>query len=359
MKYTIIAWLCLICFAQSLASQNADSAQVAFSGYVEPYYSFDFSNPADHFRQPFVYSHDRHNEVNINLAFLCGSYNSQNIRGNLAVMTGTYANSNLAAEPGVLKNILEANAGVRLSKTREIWIYAGVFSSHIGFESAIGKDNWALTRSMVADNSPYYESGVRLSYAPSSGRWYFAALFLNGWQRIARPQGNNTAAGGIQLTYKPSSTVTLNYSNFIGNDKPDDVRQTRFYNNLYGIFQLIPSLGLTLGFDYGMEEAVEGGEWNTWYTPVAIVRYAVAPKVAIIGRFEYFNDEKGVIIATGTPNGFQNTGFSLGLDYVLRPNALWRIEARGFTNQDEIYSDSEGNLSRQNAFITTALTLSF
>jgi hypothetical protein len=31
-------------------------------------------------------------------------------------MTGTYANANLAAEQGVLKNIFEANAGVKVIK---------------------------------------------------------------------------------------------------------------------------------------------------------------------------------------------------------------------------------------------------
>jgi hypothetical protein len=34
--------------------------------------------------------------------------------------------------------------------------------SHIGFESAIGKDCATLTRSILADNSPYYEAGVKI-----------------------------------------------------------------------------------------------------------------------------------------------------------------------------------------------------
>jgi hypothetical protein len=34
--------------------------------------------------------------------------------------------------------------------------------SHIGFESVISADCWTLTRSLLAENSPYYETGMRL-----------------------------------------------------------------------------------------------------------------------------------------------------------------------------------------------------
>ena len=114
-------------------------------------------------------------------------------------MTGTYANSNLAAEPGVLKNIFEANAGVKISKKKKLWIDAGIFESHIGFESAIGKNCWNLTRSISADNSPYYESGIKLSYTSDNEKWFLSGLILNGWQRIQRVNGNNTPAFGHQL----------------------------------------------------------------------------------------------------------------------------------------------------------------
>ena len=85
------------------------------------------------------------------------AYNTDQVRANLAVMTGTYANANLAAEPGVLRGIFEANAGAKISKKKNVWVDAGIFASHIGFESAIGKDCWNLTRGILADNSPYYE----------------------------------------------------------------------------------------------------------------------------------------------------------------------------------------------------------
>lgn len=58
--------------------------------------------------------------------------------------------------------------------------------SHIGFESAIGKDCWNLTRSILADNSPYYETGIKLGYTSKNEKLYLAGMYLNGWQRIQK-----------------------------------------------------------------------------------------------------------------------------------------------------------------------------
>ncbi len=139
-------------------------------------------------------------------------------------MTGTYPNANLATEPGVLKNIYEANIGVKLSSSRNLWLEAGIFGSHIGFESAIGKDCWTLTRSILADNTPYYEAGAKVSYNTPDGKWFLSALVLNGWQRIQRVDGNSLPSFGTQVMFKPTDEITLNSSTFIGTDKPDSAR---------------------------------------------------------------------------------------------------------------------------------------
>jgi hypothetical protein len=156
--------------------------------------TFDFNNPLGNTRPGFVYSHNRTNEVNINLALLKAAYETTNTRANLALGVGTYMNANYGAEPGVLKNIYEANAGIRISKKHNLWIDAGIFSSHLGFESAIGKDNWTVTRSIFADNSPYFETGAKISYTSASGKLFLSGLILNGWQRIQCVDGSSLPA---------------------------------------------------------------------------------------------------------------------------------------------------------------------
>jgi hypothetical protein len=346
------------CTAQT-ESESEEKSSVAFSGFFEAYYSYDFDNPDDHKRPFFLYSHNKHNEVNVNLAYLKGAYTSERVRGNLALMAGTYANANLAAESGVLKNIYEATAGVKVSQDKDLWIDGGIFASHIGFESAHGPSCWTLTRSILAENSPYYESGAKVSYTTTDGKWFFSGLVLNGWQRIERPPGNNTPAFGTQLTYKPSDRFLFNYSTFIGNDKPDDVEQWRYFHDFYAFAQITPKFGVIAGFDIGQEEKPEGDNgFNTWWTPIVIVRYSATDKINIAARAEYYSDEDGVIIATGTPNGFKTTGYSVNIDYSFRPSILWRVEGRGFDSEGEIFNVTE-DPSPLNFALTTSVACSF
>lgn len=330
-----------------------------FSGYVDVYYAYDFGEPENNTRPSFMYSHNRHNEVALNLGFIKAAYEKDIVRANLAFMAGTYANANLASEEGVLKNIYEANAGVKLSKTKNLWVDAGIFTSHIGFESAISKQCWALTRCILSDNSPYYESGVKVGYTSNNGKWFVSGLVLNGWQRIQRVDGNKTLAFGHQLTYTPNAKVTLNSSSFIGNDKPNDSKQMRYFHNLYGQFQLNEKWGLTAGFDIGAEQKSKGSEsYNCWYSPVLIAKYNLSEKASLVARGEYYSDENGVIIKTGTPNGFQTFGYSLNLDYYIYDNVVWRIEARNLNSKDEIFTDN-GEPTNQNFAMVTSLTVSF
>lgn len=329
------------------------------SGYVEAYYCYDFNQPDNHNRPGFIYSHNRHNEVNLNLGFIKAAYNTSKVRANLALGTGTYMNANYSAEPGVLKNIYESNVGFKLSKKKNLWVDAGIFASHIGFESAISKDCWGLTRSILADNSPYYESGVKLTYVTDSSKWLFSAMILNGWQHIQRPDGNNTPAFGTQITYTPNSNITVNYSTFIGNEKPDTAIQMRYFNNLYGMFHFSKMFHLTAGFDFGLEQKSKGSSaYNLWYSPVIIAKIAFNDKWSVAGRAEYYSDENGVIIATGTKNGFQTMGYSLNLDYKISDNAVWRIEARTLKSKDDVFIKN-ADVTNTNSFITTSLSVSF
>ncbi|MGC3943772.1 MAG: porin [Chryseolinea sp.] len=354
--------LILILFSTSAvyAQEETQPSPFTVSGYVDVYYVYDFNKPENNTRPSFIYSYNRHNEFNLNLGYIKGSYTTDRVRANLALMAGTYANANLAAEPGVLKNIFEANAGVKISKTKNFWVDAGIFGSHIGFESAVGKDCWTLTRSILADNTPYYEAGAKISYTTDNGKWFLSGLILNGWQRIQRVDGNSLPSFGTQITFKPTESITLNSSTFIGTDKPDSARQMRYFHNLYGIFQLSDKVGITVGFDYGVEEKnPDTNATNPWFSPVIIARFSITDKLALAVRGEYYQDEYGIIIATGTPNGFKTSGISANFDYQIVPNALWRVEVRNLTSKDDVFVDGDNNPSNTNTFVSTSLAVSF
>lgn len=342
------------------AQNDSINKPLTIGGYAEVYYTGDFNNLKNNNRPGFVYSHNRNNEVNVNLAYIKTAYNTENVRANLALAVGTYMNANYAAEQGVMKNVYEANAGLKISKKHNLWIDAGIFPSHLGFESAVGKDNWTLTRSLFADNSPYFETGAKISYTSESGKWFVSGLVLNGWQRIQRVDGNSTPAFGHQLIFKPNEKLTINSSSFIGNDKPDSIRQMRYFHNLYAVYQINKKFGLTAGFDIGAEQKAKGSDQYTiWYTPVLIAKYNATDKLSFTARGEYYQDEKGVIISTGTENGFKTFGYSFNADYQIFPNLVWRTEIRNLSSKDAIFMNRTDEFNKNSLTATTALAISF
>ncbi len=267
--------------------------------------------------------------------------------------------ANYAAEPKDLQKVFEANIGLKLSDQYNLWLDAGVLPSHIGFETAVGAENWTLTRSILADNSPYFETGLRLSYTSVDGKWYASGLLLNGWQRIQRPEGNTMPSFGHQLTYKPNPKITLNSSSFIGNDKSDKNRKMRYFHNFYGQYQLDDHWSLITGFDIGAEQRERNSNsYNVWFTPIVITRYAYSDWLSITARAEYYQDKNGVIVDTGTPSGIRTTSYSANVDFKVSTNVGLRAELRKFHSKDDIFLDNH-RPSQNNFIATTALTFSF
>lgn len=344
----IFLYLLVLSYFEAKAQDSVRNT--VFSGYVEVFYAYEFNEPNNNKRPSFLYSHNRHNEVNINLAFLKAAYSEKNLRANLALATGTYMADNYANESSVFKNMLEANIGWRFGK--KIWLDAGVLPSHIGFESAVSKDCWTLTRSLMAENSPYFESGVKLSFQ-SNDKWTASFLVLNGWQRIERI--NNTPSVGSQVVWKPTDKVTVNWSTFYGNDRPDSTKQMRFFNNFYGIFQINKAFGIIAGFDLGSEQASKGSsEYQFWYSPNIIARIQLNEKWTLAGRFENYTDLEGVIIT----KDFRVNAYSINLDFAPLSNALLRVETRLLDSKNKIFS-SNSVLKNNNFYLTTALAISF
>lgn len=114
-----------------------------------------------------------------------------------------------------------------------------------------------------------------------------------------------------------------------------------------------------MGFDRGAEQKnKDSSAMNTWFNPTIILKYTPTTKTAIAIRAEYYDDKNGVIIVTGTPNGFKTWGFSTNFDYNIANNIVWRVEARTLNSKDNIFTRN-GNSVNNNVFLTTALAISF
>ena len=339
------------CFAQkdSLGSFKITT-------YLESYYSYDFHKPFKNEKPDFNYNYKKHNQLNVNLAFLKANYQSKRLRSNLALMTGTYVRYNLNAEPNWAKPLLEANVGYKPFKKHEFWVDAGVLTSHTGFESAVGVDCWNLTRSMLAENSPYYESGIKFSYTNEKQDLYLAFHVLNSWQKIALPKGDEKPSVGFQVNYKRTNNLTLNYSNFIGNITVDSLKALRIFHNLYAIYDATSKLSFIFGFDIGTQKRVDT-ETVIWYAPVIISKINLNQKSKIAARLEFYSDQHQAIIATSTPNGYQTIGASINYDYQISPKVLWRSELKMYNSRDDIFRYVQNSNEQTSA--TMALIVKF
>ncbi len=334
------------------------SPKIELSGFIDVFYVYDFNQPKTDYRQTFLYNYNRHNEFNLNLGFIKISAQHQKYRANIALQTGTYANDNYAYEPGLLKNIFEANAGILLNKKNNLWLDAGIFASHIGFESAISLDNWTLTRSILAENSPYYLSGAKLTYTPNK-KIELIALVCNGWQHIQKMKGNSLPSFGTQLKVMPTEKITFNWSTFVGTDDPDTTRRMRYFNNFYGQLQLLKKFGLIAGFDVGTQQRTKNSPvYDFWFSPVIIGQFAINKNWKTAIRAEYYQDETGIIIPTGTINGFRTTGLSLNLDYSRTQNIICRLEGRWLNCKDKVF-ETKTTPTNNNFIIGTSIAIKF
>jgi hypothetical protein len=347
----ITSFLASILITVNCNAQVDSAKSLSLSAYIETYYSYDFSKPKNFEKLDYTYNYKKHNQFNVNLAFLKASYQAKRIRSNLALMTGNYAKYNLSAEPNWAKLLLEANAGFKPFKQHNFWIDAGVLPSHIGFESAVGSDCWNLTRSLLAENSPYYESGVKLNYTNEKENLFLAFLVLNGWQRIEVSDWGQTPSFGIQVNYKPRNSLTLNYSNFIGRIKLESINALRVFHNLFAIYEASPKISFIIGFDIGTQQDNDK-KLNVWYTPVLISKVNLTQKSKIAGRLEYYKDKKQVLIQTGTLNGYQTFGASVNYDYQITPKLLCRAELKKYASKDHIFKSQSSSNKHTSATIS-------
>lgn len=343
--------------AVSIASLWGEAA-LSVSGFTDLYYVEDYNDPVSDRRQPFLYNHNRHDEPNINLALLQIGVEDSGYRAHLGVHTGTYSTDNYANEKGLAQHIYEANIGMALNDAGTLWIDGGVFSSFIGFESAVSMDNWTLTRSLAAENSPYFFTGAKITYTPNE-KWLFLGAIVNGWQRINTVEGNTHPSFGTQIQYTPTKDVTLNWSTFVGSDDPDATRRMRYFNNLYAMVRLTEKVGVIGGFDIGYQQKEKGSSgYDRWCTPVVIGQYRYSRELAAALRAEYYEDRKGVIISTQHPNGFKTFASSINLDYTPHPRIATRIEGRWLKSGDPLFEGREG-MNKENFFIGASLALKF
>ncbi len=343
------------------AQRDTIPTRVAFGAFVDGYYAWDAGRPRA-LDRAFTTQPARHNEFNINLAFVEAALTGTRVRGRLALQAGTSVQSNYFAEPqvgavsgGVLsRNIQEATVGLRLHP--RLWWDGGIYFSYVGLEGWVSRDNPTYTRSLIADYTPYYLSGAKLTWqaAPTVTAQLHV---MNGWQNVS--ETNADKAVGTRIDWTPRPTVLLGWTTFMGNEQPDSLpSRVRVLSQFLGRWTP-PGWELSGVVDVGRQRRPGGGT-DRWTGSTLIVRRSLTPGVKAVGRAEHLFDGRQVLVSTGTPGGFRTTGASLGLDVSPEPRVLWRTEVRAFRSGEALWPRAGrpgGSRTGLLAVLSVALTL--
>jgi Putative beta-barrel porin-2, OmpL-like. bbp2 len=344
--------------ASALDAQATDTTtRIRLNGFVDAYYAYDVTRPADGERR-YTTQPVRHDEANLNLAWLGVTVTRAKVRARVALQAGTSVQANYAAEPrlgassgpDVARVIQEGVVGVKL--TDRLWIDGGIYYSYLGLESWSSSDNPTYTRSLVADYTPYYLSGVKLTWSPTP-KVTAQLHVVNGWQNIS--ENNRSKAAGARLDYSVSPSLTVSYANFFGNEQPTGRR-----NVLRAFHQVMAKGTLSTGTQWQgqVDAGTQGG--SSWYGLVAIARHPLLDRAALTARLERYSDPSQVIINTDRPTGFIGNGASAGLDVMIDTGVYWRSEIRGIRTTGALYpAGAAGTPKRTNAVLVASLSMGF
>ncbi|MCF8254424.1 MAG: porin [Bacteroidia bacterium] len=359
--------ICFLWFTQAKAfsgnfPDSVGSGKLTVSGLVDVYWGSDLGQ-TNNLERPYASSSARLHEIIINMAYIGLSYEEERVRAKFVPGFGTYINSNNAQEPGSLKNILEANAGFKLFNKKDIWLEAGIFGAPYTNESAISKDNWLYTRSMAAENSPYYLSGLRLSY-PITDKLTARIFLMNGWQQMV--DLNKPHSLGTQLEYKPNKKSTLSWSTYLGSEQTNQtpLYRNRYFNDAYFIYEASKKLSLSTDVYFGLQEVKDtlNNKENphTWWQANLQAKFQFTPKVSLSGRIEYMQDKDEVVIpaATSSPH-FSATSGSLCFNYHLTQNAVFRLEGRTYISDSNLFPSEKKGEVKGYSFVMGSLCIGF
>ncbi len=370
-KYFIILFfsffICLTANSQVVNTGINDTAaekslkKFNVSVYVDAYWGTDFQNKSNA-DIPYLVSMNKINQPNINLAMIDFRYQSKNLRVKLLPGFGTYMKANYSNETGIAQYLVEANAGILLSKKRSIWLDAGILSSPYTNESAISKDQLLYTRAMGPEYSPYYLTGFKASI-PIHKKINLYLYLINGWQEIKR-QGNSLAFG-TQVEYRPNDKNLFNWNTYLGNESSSITPnyRNRYFTDFYWLHNPNKKMSIALSAYWGIQEKIiaNGNRVsNNWGQMNVSMSYQFAKKWSVSGRVERFIDPNSVMVNPITPtNGFTTNSFSTCLNLSINAHILWRTECRIFSSANHLYLNQQNIPTNQLIWGISSIAIRF
>ena len=308
----------------SLIAAGANAQGIAVHGWIDGYYAWNDQRPdprLNFFSGVGTTAH-RAGQLELNVAGLEFAGAPKRFAYRVVLVDGDAADLVHAGElhprRRSIRNVYQASLSYTAPLGRGLSIEAGVYPSHIGFESFFSKDNWNYTRGWLGELSPYYQSGIKVSYAWSD-RWSGQVHVLRGWQLVG--DNNSAPAVGTQIAYN-GARLSTSFNTFVGAELPNDNAHLRKFGDFVATWKATPRLTAGTQIDRGRQLYGESSAAN-WVGIGGYGRWAFDDRHALAVRGERFRDGDAGI------SGFPQTLTESTLTYELRPGRHLIVKAEG------------------------------
>jgi hypothetical protein len=257
-----------------LLAATAAHAQTV-DGWMDGYYAYNNAHPDSqlNFYPGIGTTGERTDQLALNVGALEIAHDPKPFGFHLTLVAGDSADVVHAGEPQhrhhPVRNVYQASVTY---DAKVVQLEAGVYPSHIGFEGFFSKDNWNYTRGWLAELSPYYQSGIKISRAINS-HWSAQVHVLRGWQNIS--DSHAPTAIGTQIAYG-DARLSASFNTYLD--------PHRKFGDLVATYKATPKLSLGASIDRGRQLPAN------WLGLATYARYAIDDRNAVAFRAERFRD---------------------------------------------------------------------
>jgi hypothetical protein len=295
----------LVVFALSTpaAAQSTSTffARITLSGYVDPYYAYNFNHPATPCKVVngvpvfnCLHAFDvARNSFSLNLAALAlERVPTGDSRGGFRIDLGYGSGAALIAgvessRPTLSQNVLQAYASYLAAANGRLRFDVGKFVTPAGIERIDPAGNWNASRSLLfALAIPRDDVGLRAVYTPN-GTIAVAGVLSNGWSDVAENPGARRV--GVSVSVQPARRLMLTETYIGGSETSIGTEGWRDLSDTTLIGRLTSQLSLAFNADLGKDRSTR----QSWQGAAAYMRYQTRDWFAITSRVEALRDHDG------------------------------------------------------------------
>jgi hypothetical protein len=279
--------------------------------------------------------------------------------------------------PQIYRNIFQAFGTYVVPLGKGLNVDFGKWGSSLGVEGNYTKDQANYSRSFFFDYLPFYHMGLRVNYKVND------KLGLNYWLVNGTNQTEPTNSYKDELvgfTAQPTKNISWTMNYYVGQDHPDVSQATDCTVPLqvglcvkeinpapdgkihifdsYATWNATPKLTLQAEGDYVISREWANAAPGESSAPsivdggAAYARYQLNSRMALAGRFEYFNDRNGLY--SGTDQALKE--FTGTYDYKFGEGFLAKAEfRRDWSNVPYFLTNKPGVLSKSQPTFTVGV----